>query len=520
MTLPAPVLTAWRTVQQLPSLDDYPVLRQRGRIAYVLTTSLRRIHDDLRLLVERIERGEPDDFPSLAADVLEDLDLFHFVDEDLGSDYMVPEDAREVLLTTIEGYTDLARAIARIDGGAAHADTPSPSGRPRRRTPPSLREAMSDWDPMDVVLTPTAYKSDAIENLSMALNSVTLSISRHLASYQLWTPLDPSAGAEVLVRIDRCHELMHCDELGTIDASHVRTMHRYLAAARRIGEEYARMGRAKDPEGEFNAPQVKAHRTLRRVPLPGAVHAAWQALQQLPPFDDHAALRDSKSKAYRLTERLRRLRDELSVLVSGLEHAQMLDYSTRAVDMLAALHFHDARFEEGVERDHKGRTFPYDLPAEARAAVVATSGALADVARAIAKVDDSAPPGISALVKGANRRGIPAEIHTAMHGWSPSDSNIAHADDGTAHATRELERLLRQVVYLVMTTITDIKDWKLVESSLGAEIHRLVDECTVMLDDAELARVVTKRRRKLDIFLLKSRAMADAFTKWSADHPG
>ena len=75
---------------------------------------LRRLQDELRLLVEGLERGDPMDYSALAADVLEELEL-HRPDEDLGSEYMVREEVREVLVTRFEAYADLARAIARIE---------------------------------------------------------------------------------------------------------------------------------------------------------------------------------------------------------------------------------------------------------------------------------------------------------------------------------------------------------------------------------------------------------------------
>lgn len=515
MSLPVSLLTAWRTVQQLPSLDDHPVLREPRHDVYLMTSVLRRLHDELRLLVEGLERGDSGDYSSLAADVLEELDLHHS-DEDLGSDYMVREEVREALLTRCEAYADLARAIARLEGGESHADTRPGSARPRRRTPPSLREAMFDWDPMDMVLVPADYKSHDIHALSRELWFLCVRIFEILAAYQRWEPIDPLAGPEILEAQDRCDQLMQCDDISTIGASDLRKMHRFLAAARRVGEEYARLGREKDAGDEIISPQCVAHRTPSCLPLPDAVFPAWQVLQQLPPFDDHPELRDPKSVAYLVTLRLREVRDELSALVWGLEQSESLDYPTRAGDVLEELHVHDTLFERGVERDGRN-TYPYELPADVRAAVIATATALGDVARAIATVEGSAPPGRSHLIRGADRRDIPASVLAAMSGLDPTDARIVHADDYTANGTHELERLFGHVFSVIMNTVVDITYRKPVKSSVGAELVRVLDHCNVILDDAEVARVVTKQRRKLDRFLSISRRVAQEFTRLSGD---
>jgi hypothetical protein len=180
------------------------------------------------------------------------------------------------------------------------------------------------------------------------------------------------------------------------------------------------------------------------------------------------------------------------------------------------LHIHDTLFEQGVERDHRN-TYPYHLSADVRAAVIATASALGDVARAIAKVEGSAPPGRSHLIRGADRRDIPASVLAAMRGLDHTDARIVHADDYTANGTHELERLLRHVFSVIMNTAVDITNWKPVKSSVGAELCRLLDECKDILDDAEVARVVTKQRRKLDRFLFISRRVAQEFTRLSGD---
>jgi hypothetical protein len=516
MSLPVSVLTAWRTVQQLPSLDDHPVLRQPHQSVYILTSVLRRLHDELRLLVEGVERGDPGDYSSLAADVLEELDLHYSDDEDVGSEYMLREEVREALLTRSEAYADLARAIARLEGGAAHVDIPPASARPRRRTPPPLREAMFHWDPMDMVLVPANYKSDDIHKLSCGLYYICVRIFEILAAYQRWEPIDPSAGPEILESLERCDQLMTCDDISTVGASGLRRMNRFLATARRVGEEYARLGREKDAGDEIILPQRVEHRTPSCVPLPDAVLPAWRVLQQLPPFDDHPVLRDPKSTAYMVTLRLRQVRDELGVLISGLEQSETLDYPTRAGDVLEQLHVHDTLFEQGVERDHRN-TYPYDLSADVRAAVIATARALGDVARAIAKVEGSTPPRRSTLTRRADRRDIPPSVLAAMRGLTYTDARIVHADDYTANGTRELEQLLGSVTNVIMRTLVDITEWKPVKSSVGAELFRLLDDCKVILDDAEVARVVTKQRRKLDRFLSISRAIAQEFTRLSGD---
>jgi len=239
-------------------------------------------------------------------------------------------------------------------------------------------------------------------------------------------------------------------------------------------------------------------------------------LQQLPPLDDHPVLRDPKSTAYMVTLRLRRVRDELSVLISGLEQPESLDFPTRAGDVLEQLHVHDTLFEQGVERDHRN-TYPYDLSADVRAAVIATARALGDVARAIAKVEGRTPPRRSTLTRGADRRDIPPSVLAAMRGLTYTDARIVHADDYTANGTHELEQLLGHVFSVIMNTVAGITEWKPVKSSVGAELVRVLDHCNVILDDAEVARVVTKQRRKLDRFLSISRAIAQEFTRLSGD---
>ena len=99
MALPQAVGTAWRALQQLPPLEDYPVLRQQREHVYLLTSRRRRVHDELRLLVEGLERGQPLDYSSLAADVLEELALHGSHDEDVGCDYLLREEVREAVVT-------------------------------------------------------------------------------------------------------------------------------------------------------------------------------------------------------------------------------------------------------------------------------------------------------------------------------------------------------------------------------------------------------------------------------------
>jgi hypothetical protein len=518
MSLPVPVITAWRTVQQLPSLDDHPVLREPRQDVYLMTSLMRRLHDELRLLVEGLERGDHGDYSSLAADVLEELHLRYSDDEDVGSVYMLREEVREALLTRSEAYAALARAIARLDGGAAHVDIAPVSARPRRRTPPLLREAMFHWDPMDIVLVPDDYKSDDIHKLSRELYYICVRIFEILAAHQRWEPIDPLAGPDILERLDRCDQLMQCDDLSAIGASDLRRMNRYVATARRVGEVYARLGREKDAGDEIILPQRVEHRTPSCLPLPEAVLPAWRVLQQLPPFDDHPELRDPKSTAYMVTLRLRQVRDELSVLISGLERSEPLDFPTLAGDVLEQLHIHDTLFEQAVERDdYTSCTNAYDLPADVHAAVIATASALGDVARAIAKVEGSTPPGTSALTIGADRRGIPASVRIARRGWDFMDALIVHAGDYTANRTHKLEQLLGSVTNVIMRTLIDITEWKPVKSSVSAELYRLLDDCKVILDDAEVARVVTKQRRKLDRSLSTSRAIAQEFARLSGD---
>ena len=113
-----------------------------------------------------------------------------------------------------------------------------------------------------------------------------------------------------------------------------------------------------------------------------------------------------------MTAHLRVVRDELHLLLDGIEASEPMDYTLLAGDVLKELH----DLGTTVDRMANG---PFPITDEARGTLAATMAGYTAVARAIARLD--APRSLldRPLEPATDTRMIPAELRVARRRWSP-----------------------------------------------------------------------------------------------------